>query len=159
MTCQDVCKYLEYILTFYLTYILAFYLAFYLTYILTFYLAFNLTYILTLYPAFCRAHALAVYLTYILAFCPANMLAYFLGYIFAFCLAVEVHQCTLRSGAGGWGPALHTAIWPLRMRSSGAHCDPELAKRIDEKLGKEDWRIGLARQEGRRRRKSSSDKI
>ena len=26
------------------------------------------------------------------------------------------------------------------MRSSGAHCDPELAKRIiDETLGKEDW--------------------
>ena len=29
--------------------------------------------------------------------------------------------------------------------SSGAHCDPELAKRIGEKLGKEDWRRGLAR--------------
>ena len=35
------------------------------------------------------------------------------------------------------------------MRSSGAHCDPDLAKRIDETLGKVDWRDtwqrGLAR--------------
>ena len=35
------------------------------------------------------------------------------------------------------------------MQSSGAHCDPELAKRINEKLGEEDWRdtwqCGLAR--------------
>ena len=69
------------------------------------------------------------------------------------------------------------------MRSSGAHCDPELAKRIDEKLGEEDWRdtwqsalarhlakrIGetlgeedLAKRRRRRRsrkRRKSSDKI
>ena len=31
------------------------------------------------------------------------------------------------------------------MRSSRAHCVPELAKRIGEKLGEEDWRGGLAR--------------
>ena len=30
------------------------------------------------------------------------------------------------------------------MRSSGALCDPELAKRIGETLGEEDWRRGLA---------------
>ena len=35
--------------------------------------------------------------------------------------SVEVQRCSLRS-------------------ASGAHCDPELAKRIDEKLGEEDWR-------------------
>ena len=33
------------------------------------------------------------------------------------------------------------------MRSSGAHCDPELAKRIGETLGEEDWR-GEGRGEG-----------
>ena len=37
-------------------------------------------------------------------------------------LAVEVQRCPLRSE-------------PWRLRSSGAHCDPELAKRIGEKLG------------------------
>ena len=41
---------------------------------------------------------------------------------------------------------------PWRLRSSGAHCDPELAKRICEKLGEEDWRDtwrrGLAKRIG-----------
>ena len=37
---------------------------------------------------------------------------------------------------------MHTAIGPWRMRSSGAHCDPDLAKRIDETLGEESKRIG-----------------
>ena len=63
------------------------------------------------------------------------------------------------------------------MRSSGAHCDPDLAKRIDETLGKVDWRDtwqrGLARslakrigetlgeeeKEEEKRRRMSSDKI
>ena len=36
------------------------------------------------------------------------------------------------------------------MRSSGAHCDPELVKRIGEKLGEEDWRRGLARHSAKR---------
>ena len=36
------------------------------------------------------------------------------------------------------------ALGPWRLRSSGAHCDPQLAKRIGEKLGEEDWRRGLA---------------
>ena len=36
--------------------------------------------------------------------------------------------------------AAHTAIGPWEMRSSGAQCDPELAKRIGETLGKEAWR-------------------
>ena len=44
---------------------------------------------------------------------------------------------------------MHTAIGPWRMRSSSAHCEPELAKRIDKTLGEEDWRDtwqrGLAR--------------
>ena len=40
------------------------------------------------------------------------------------------------------------AIGPWRLRSSGAHCDPELAKRIGEKLGEEDWRRGLAKRIG-----------
>ena len=40
---------------------------------------------------------------------------------------------------------MHTAIRPWRMMSSGAHCDPELAKRIGEKLGEEDWQRGLAK--------------
>ena len=39
------------------------------------------------------------------------------------------------------------ALGPVRLRSSGAHCDPDLAKRIGEKrakrigeiLGEEDW--------------------
>ena len=35
-----------------------------------------------------------------------------------------------------------TAIGPWRLRSSSAHCDPELAKRIGEKVGEEDWRGG-----------------
>ena len=39
---------------------------------------------------------------------------------------------------GGWGPAVLTALGPCRFRSSGAHCDPELAKRIGEKLGEQD---------------------
>ena len=48
-----------------------------------------------------------------------------------------------------WGPAVLTAIGrPWWLRSSGAHCDPELAKRIGEKLGQEDgeedWRGGGA---------------
>ena len=34
---------------------------------------------------------------------------------------------------------MHTAIGSWRMSSSGAHCDPELAKRIGETLGEEDW--------------------
>ena len=41
------------------------------------------------------------------------------------------------------------ALRPLRLRSSGAHCDPDLAKRIDETLGEADWgdtwRRGFAR--------------
>ena len=37
---------------------------------------------------------------------------------------------------------MHTAIGPWRMRSSGGHCDPELAERIGETLGEEDWRGG-----------------
>ena len=47
---------------------------------------------------------------------------------------VEVQRCAQRSDPG---------------ESSGAHCDPELVKRIGEKLGEEDlrdtWRRGLAR--------------
>ena len=35
-----------------------------------------------------------------------------------------------------------TALGPWRLRSSGAHCDPKLVKRIGEKLGEEDWRGG-----------------
>ena len=41
-----------------------------------------------------------------------------------------------------------TAIGPWRLRSRSAHCNPELAKRIGEKLGEEDWRGGLARRIG-----------
>ena len=33
-----------------------------------------------------------------------------------------------------------TAPGPLQLRSSSAHCDPDLAKRIDETLGEADWR-------------------
>ena len=33
-----------------------------------------------------------------------------------------------------------TAVGPWRLRPSGAHCDRELAKRIGETLGEEDWR-------------------
>ena len=43
---------------------------------------------------------------------------------------------------------MHTVLGPWWLRSSGARCDPELAK-IDEKLDEEDWRdtwqCGLAR--------------
>ena len=56
--------------------------------------------------------------------------------------------------SGGRGPAVLTelgrspveaqrvltAIGPWRLRSSSAHCDPELANKIGEKLGEEDWR-------------------
>ena len=35
-----------------------------------------------------------------------------------------------------------TAIGPWRLKSSGTHCDPDLAKRIDETLREEDWRAG-----------------
>ena len=56
-------------------------------------------------------------------------------------------------------PAVLTAIGPLPLRSSGAHCDPELAKKIGEKLGEEDWREawrrGLARRRKRRKRSKS----
>ena len=37
------------------------------------------------------------------------------------------------------------AIGPWRLRSSGAHCDPDLAKRIDETLGEADWGDRFAR--------------
>ena len=44
---------------------------------------------------------------------------------------------------------MFTAIRPWRLRSSGAHCNPELARRIGETRGEEDWqdtwRRGLAR--------------
>ena len=33
-----------------------------------------------------------------------------------------------------------TALGPWRLRSSGAHCDPEVAKRIGETLAEKDWR-------------------
>ena len=36
--------------------------------------------------------------------------------------------------------AFYLALGPWRWRSSNAHCDPELAKRIGETLGEEDWR-------------------
>ena len=39
----------------------------------------------------------------------------------------EVWQCPRRSRAGGWGPAVPTAIWRLRLRSGSAHWDLELA--------------------------------
>ena len=63
--------------------------------------------------------------------------------------------------------SLHTAHRPWGMRSSGAQCDQELAKRIGETLGKEAWRgRGLARRKRgrrrkrrRRRKRSSSNKI
>ena len=48
---------------------------------------------------------------------------------------------------------MHTAIGRWRIWSSSAHCDPELAKRIGEKLGKKDWRDtwrrGLAEELGK----------
>ena len=47
----------------------------------------------------------------------------------AFCWAVEVQRCSLSSG-------------PWRLRSSGAHCDLELAKRMGGALGEEDWQGG-----------------
>ena len=44
---------------------------------------------------------------------------------------------------------MNTAIGPWWMRSSSAHCDPELGKGIGENLGKkhrrDTWRKGLAR--------------
>ena len=42
-------------------------------------------------------------------------------------LAVEARQCTLRSGARGWGPAVHTEIWSSRLRSGSAHWHLEFA--------------------------------
>ena len=90
---------------------------------------------MTFYVAVFRAYVLAFYLTYILAFYLANILAYvLLAYIFAFGLVVEVQLCTLRSDPGG--------------RGIGANCDPELAKRMNEKLGAEDWRGGEGEEGG-----------
>ena len=69
------------------------------------------------------------------------------------------------------------ALRPWQLRSSSAHCDPELAKRIGEKVGEENWRDtwqgGLAThlakrlceqeevatRRRRRRRRRSYDKI
>ena len=48
------------------------------------------------------------------------------------------------------------------MRSSCAHCDPELVKRIAEKLGEEDWRdtwrSGLARHLAKRMSEEEEEK-
>ena len=53
-----------------------------------------------------------------------------------------------------------TAIRSWQLRSSSAHCDQKLAKRIGEKLGDEDWRgswrRGLARRRKRRRRRRTA---
>ena len=118
-------------------------IAFCLTYILAFYLAFNLAYILTFY----LARILAFYLAYFLTF-YLKLSGKYSGILFG-----------IYSGLlfGGWNPAVHTAMRPWLMRSSSALCDPELAKRIGDKLGEEDgrdtWRRGLARRRRRRRRR------
>ena len=39
------------------------------------------------------------------------------------------------------------------MRSSGAHCDPELARRIGEEDWREAWRRGLAKRIGEEEKK------
>ena len=60
-----------------------------------------------------------------------------------------------------------TAIRSWQLRSSSAHCDQKLAKRIGEKLGDDDWRgswrRGLAsgekEKEEEEEEKNSCDKI
>ena len=178
--------YLTSILIFYLAYRPAFYLvyilAFYLAYILAFYVAFFLAYILAFYVAFYVAYILAVYLAYILAV--------FLAYILAFHLAAEVQWCPLSSegprlkssGARwarkvpGWGPAVHTALRTLRLRSSRAHSDRKpavevqqcpLRAEVGEEIGeglasRQRWwrrRRRTRRRWRRRRSRNSCDKI
>ena len=48
-------------------------------------------------------------------------------YVFHLALAVEVRQCTLRSRARGWGPAVPTELLRSRLRPGSAHWDLELA--------------------------------
>ena len=54
-------------------------------------------------------------------------------------LAVEIRQCPLKSGARSWGPAVHTEIWSLRLRSGSAHCDPELVAEVRQWSGARGW--------------------
>ena len=103
---------LTFFLTFYLAYLLTFFQAFYLAYLLTFCLAYLLTFFLTLFLAFYLAYLLTFYLTSFLTFFPLRSGS-------AHCdlqLAVEVRQCPLGSGARSGGPAVPTGIWTGRRR-------------------------------------------
>ena len=135
-------------------------------YILIVCLAFNLTFHLGFYLAFCLTYTLTFCLTYTLTFYLAfnptyslNSIRHSTWHIFwhsiwqifwhsfwhifwQYVWRLRSMRCKLRSDPGGWGPAVHTAIGPWRMRSSGAHFDPELAKRMGGTLGDEDWRGG-----------------
>ena len=56
---------------------------------------------------------------------------------------------------------MHIAIGSLRLRSRGAHCDPELARqdrrsRLAKKIGDEDWR---GRKQGGRRKEGGGRTI
>ena len=136
----DLAFYLAYLLAFYLAYLLAYVLAYYLAFYLAYHLAFYLAYLL----AFYLTYLLAFYLAYLLAFYLACYLAFYLAYLLAFYLAVEVQRCSLSSegprlrssGAHstrqvpGWGPAVPSALRPLQLRSSSAHCARKLAKSL-----------------------------
>ena len=90
------------------------------------------------------------YLEYTLTF----YLAYILAFYLAFHLAVEVQRCSLSSGAprlrssrAALGPCRRTLpaeVQRCSLRSDPARSstDPELAKRMGEKVGEEDWRGG-----------------
>ena len=129
---------LTFFLTFYLAYLLTFFLAFYLAYLLTFYLTYLLTFFLAYLLTFCLAYLLTFFLTFFLAFYLAYLLTFYLTSFLTFfplrsgsahCdleVAVEARQCPLRSGSRGWGPAVPTATWKSRLRFGSTHWDLEL---------------------------------
>ena len=45
-------------------------------------------------------------------------------------LADEVRQCSVRSGAPGGSPAVHSASWSSRKKSGSAQCDLELSDAV-----------------------------
>ena len=82
--------------------------------ILTFFLTYFLAYILTFFLASCEASSLTFYAASFQAFIQAFYLVYLRRFF-----VVQFTRGALWSGARGWGPVGNTLFWSLRWKSSG----------------------------------------